>query len=190
MRSCYNSATRLYSWAFRKQRAHAKPSGDALLCMAKSLTRADPRLQCPQGTAAAVPCAAGRYSNSSSLKSNAGCSLCPRGSWCPQGAERPSLCKAGRYGATPGQSSADCTGPCMPGHFCEEGSFSNTSGVCRELRNNRPRTASLVLTRRALVPLTLGESRLCAWQPQPPLTQTSVGQTGLPAGHAPSVENP
>ena len=87
---------------------------------------------CPRGTAVAIPCEAGRFSNSSSLASEEGCDECYLGHWCSQGSERAQPCKAGRYGASMGQTDSDCSGECLLGHFCAEGSISNTSGVCRK----------------------------------------------------------
>eukprot|EP00966_Prymnesium_polylepis_P284973 6583585-Prymnesium_polylepis.3 len=66
--------------------------------------------QCPRGTAVAVSCDAGRFSNLSSLSSKDGCEVCTPGHWCSMGSESPQPCKAGRYGATAGMADSECSG--------------------------------------------------------------------------------
>jgi len=91
---------------------------------------------CPLGTTAALPCSAGRFSDSDSLESEEGCNLCPPGTYCSSGASRPELCDAGRFGAEPGQTSRECSGACLPGYYCATGSTSNTSSACPAGRFN------------------------------------------------------
>ena len=68
-----------------------------------------PGTACAAGSAAAVPCVAGRY-----------CA----------GGEVSAPCPAGRFGARAQLSSAACDGECAPGHYCPAGSTSATAHKC------------------------------------------------------------
>jgi hypothetical protein len=80
---------------------------------------------CPFGSVFPFECPRGRFSQSTSLESEAGCMVCPIGSWCGVGSASPKLCVEGRFGAMPAQTSRECTGPCIEGFYCERGSTSN-----------------------------------------------------------------
>eukprot|EP00965_Chrysotila_dentata_P143414 4738378-Pleurochrysis_carterae.AAC.2 len=64
---------------------------------------------CPSGSAAPVPCGAGRFSPFTNLTSENQCQDCPAGFFCPVGAPQPTPCSAGTYAAS--ENSQRCT-PC------------------------------------------------------------------------------
>jgi hypothetical protein len=74
---------------------------------------------CPQGSAVAIPCAPGSWSNATGLKSQAECLPCHAGASCTAGSTRPKLCLPGSFSG--GERAELC-------NLCEPGKYTETSG--------------------------------------------------------------
>ena len=104
----------------------------SIFAITRSHNDMSPAWQCPRGTAAAVPCLAGRFSSSNSLTSAEECEVCTVGGWCSVGAKRVENCLAGYFGDEPGQTDPRCSGSCEVGYYCPTGSTSATQEACRK----------------------------------------------------------
>jgi hypothetical protein len=114
------------------------PCPAGYLCATRGTVEAaacPPGHACPAGSAVALPCDAGTWSNASMLPSTSACSLCPVGHACQVGATAPKRCRpgtiasatrmalcddcpAGSYQDEGGQTSCE---PCPLGSYCPEG---------------------------------------------------------------------
>ncbi len=76
-------------------------------------------------------CPAGRYGETSGLRTSDCSGPCDVGHYCPLGSvdARQVKCPAGRYGKQ-GLGTSDCTGPCKHGYFCLEGSVWENQNNC------------------------------------------------------------